>query len=790
MRTLILIALLLFPGLHGLAAVPTSGLYFDRQRDGHGLDLQIIGERVVGTVFTYEQDGQPIWYLLEGQWSDSGADLELVEYRYQPDAVPAATVHARFPGARMQRALGPADCGSGSERPGATALYDFRFALEGESLRWCLEPLVPTSSAPQSALSGSWYGGEDDGGWGLISYLYEQNGSVQSFHTLYVYDAAGRPRWAFASLPADDTNLQPQFQFIRGYCRQCVSQPLDTVAAGSAAVRLVTPRNDVEHNRIALDLRYPFGVGGDFVRSERPLRLIAANPAPAGVVASSEGLVRGSLQDGIAQFLGLPYVAPVVGELRWRAPQAALPRSVPLDAIDAGPACPQKAVGDGVFPVTVGTIAEDCLQLNVWSPQLGAEAQLPVMLWIHGGGLSQGSAVERRGDGGLFYDGGALAREGVVLVSINYRLGPLGYLAMREFANEHAEHPSSANLGLLDQIAALHWVRANIAGFGGDPARITVFGESAGGVSTCALMNSPLAQGLFQRAIIQSGDCSRSLPALESTPLQAGGYVQGSRLIEQFGCAGSADVRACMRALPWQQIIDLSQPTVGFGRSGEDFGLLLDGRSVIEPPASSMAAGRQAPIPVIFGVNADEMTTLLPPSQRPATAAAYQALVMQSFPGIGALVLAQYPVSAYPEPWYAWADLVDDLAFACRTSAHARRHAEAGFPTWRYVYTHVYAGPSAVYGAFHGGELGFVFGPQPPFTLPERDLTGQIQRQWTRFAASGDPNGGDGNSGNDPAWPQRLENVDTALELAAARRGLIGDYRASYCAFWSRYVSF
>ncbi len=786
MRTCIALVLLLLAEF-AVATPPDAGLYFDRSRAGHGLDLQIVGDRVLGTLFTFGADGQPYWYFIEGSWSGDSAALELVEYRYQPGASPPATAVARFPGARMTRTGDAAQCGNGSPRPEATALYDFSFAIDGETLRWCVEALVPPSSAAESALSGSWYAGGGDDGWGLISYLFGASDAVTSFHTLYVYDASGRPRWAYATTAVADTALEPAFQFARGYCRSCEMQPLQPQSAGSAGVTLVTPRNDVESNRIRLDLRYPFGDGGTFVRNERPLRILTASGAPPLVAATREGLLLGSaLAGGQTRFLGVPYVAAPLGALRWRAPQAAPARVQPLQASGFGPACPQNASSDGIYNSTLGPRGEDCLQLNIWTPEMGAGATRPVMVWIHGGGLVQGSSGEMRPDGTPTYDGAKLADDGVLLVSINYRLGPLGYMAMREFAGESPDQPSAGNYGLLDQIAALRWVRDNIAAFGGDPARVTIFGESAGGLSTCALMASPLARGLFHRAIIESGGCQRSIPALETAPPgQESGYTQGARVLAAAGCAGQADRKACMRSLSWEALIAAAQPTVGFGRSGEKYGLLQDAHALVEGPGTAIAAGRAAPVPLIAGINNDELTALLPASARPATVAAYEALILQTFPAIGAQVLQQYPASAYPEPWYAYADLLDDLQFACPNAAFTRNFASAGNPTWRYVYTHVFAGPTAVYGAFHGAEIAFVFGPTSTATAAETDLSAQMQRQWTRFATTGDPNGG-----RDPVWPRRLPEDDVAIEFDDVARGLIPDYRKPYCDFWSRHVVF
>lgn len=782
----LLIMALLFCGLTQ-AATPTSGLYYDRYRSGHGLDLQIVGDGVVGTFYTFEADGQPIWYQVYGPWSGERGTLEIVEYRYSAGGAPAAEVHARFPGATIERVANDGACGDGRGRPGIRERFDFRFTIAGESLRWCLEPIVPTSTAAETTLSGSWYAGPEDSGWGLISYLFGSADAVTVFHTLYVYDGDGKPRWAYAAAAAPNTDFAPEFQFARGYCRVCASVPLQNSAAGIATVRLVTPRNDVDFNRIGLNLRYPFGSGGEFMRSDRALRVLTHAAAPSGVAITREGLVAGAeLNAAIVGFTGIPYAKAPLGDLRWRAPQSASARLRPFAATAFGNACPQKEIGDGVFNSDVGSRSEDCLQLNVWTPELREGAARPVMVWIHGGGLVQGSAIERRPDGRLVYDGAKLADDGVVLVSINYRLGPLGYMAMREFAGEYPDYPSAGNYGLLDQIAALRWVQANIAAFGGDPARVTIFGESAGGVSTCALLASPLASGLFQRAIMESGGCLRALPTLETAPAgQIAAYAQGSSVIENAGCAGALDHKACMRALSWETLIDVAEPTVGFGRSGQKFGLIEDDYALLEGPGLAIEGGRGARVPLIAGINADEMTTLLPTSARPQTVAAYEELIRQLLPTLWPLALQQYPAANYPEPWYAYAELADDLQFACPNAAYTRNHAAVGNSTWRYVYTHVFAGANAALGAFHGAELAFVFGPTASATAAEADLSAQVQRQWARFAATGNPNGG-----NDPNWPQRLVNDDVAIEFDDVARGLIHDYRKPYCDFWSRYIAF
>lgn len=772
-----------------VAEAPPPGLYYDRERSGHGLDLQRQGDRLSGAFFSYAADGQPVWYLIDGEWLGDSGTLTLLAYTHDPARTPAVRERARFEGSRLRRVNAAAACGNGRPRPGAAALYDIELRVEGEAHRWCIEPLLLAGGVPESALSGLWYAGPTDGGWGLSTHFYpDANGGRGVFQTVYSYDAAGQPRWAWTQQALDvgnTTAYSSSYQAARGYCRGCATQALAITAAGSGETRLVTPRADGVGNRVALALRYPYGAGGEWNRSERAIEPLLTAPRSPGLRATREGLVLGEVDsDGRQRFLGIPYVAPPLAGLRWRAPQPAAPRPWVLAATALGPSCPQRAVSEGFFPSDLGVIDEDCLRLNIWTPAADG-APKPVMVWIHGGGLTQGSASERRADGGPFYDGARLSDDGVVMVSINYRLGPLGFAAFREFAGEAPDHPTAGNYGLLDQIAALTWVRDNIAEFGGDPTRVTIFGESAGGVSVCALLASPRARGLFHRAIIQSGNCRRSLAGLSTASgNQEAGYVQGERIVAALGCAAASDRRACLRAQPWPRLIEVLQPTVGFGRSGENFGLLIDQYSLTQTPGLAMETGSAAPVPLIVGVNADEYTTLLPPESRPPTVAAYEALVRSSFPMIAPLVLAQYPASAYPAPWYAWADLLDDLNFACPARLAAERHVRNGHPAWRYVYTHVFANATAPLGAFHGGELGFLFGPAAGFTASEVALSASIQRYWTRFAATGDPTGG-----SDPAWPARTTALDIGLELSAARVGRLDDYRRSQCEFWARFIA-
>ncbi|MFQ5460695.1 MAG: carboxylesterase/lipase family protein, partial [Anaerolineae bacterium] len=370
-----------------------------------------------------------------------------------------------------------------------------------------------------------------------------------------------------------------------------------------------------------------------------------ARAQPGVAVDTAEGPVVGVAGDAATAWKGIPFAAPPVGGLRWRPPAPALHRSSPLDATAFGPACPQSTAFEipGLPTPPAGNRgAEDCLQLNIWAPNSRPDG-LAVMFWIHGGGMIQGSGTDAP------YDGATLAAsENVVVVTTNYRLGALGFLAHSAFMGEQSDHPGAGNYGLLDQIAALRWVKANIAGFGGDPGRVTIFGESAGGVSVCALLAAPAAAGLFQRGIMESGNCSPRLPSLDpATHPGPPALRQGDRFAEAIGCAEAADVATCLRAQPVDKILATLPGEIGvLNPTAEVYGPIVDGTLLAETPGEAIAAGHEQGVPFILGANADEATIFTAAFQN-LTAAQYEALVRLTFPEYADRALALYPASAY-----------------------------------------------------------------------------------------------------------------------------------------------
>lgn len=473
----------------------------------------------------------------------------------------------------------------------------------------------------------------------------------------------------------------------------------------------------------------------------------SAGPAEAGgpgrsvTVHIDHGVVRGKVVGGVRQFLGIPYAAPPVGGLRWRPPQPAARWHGVRDATRFAPHCAQSA-----SPFGVASTSEDCLYLNVFTPS-PARPGAPVMVWIHGGGLVTGESED--------YDPAPLVARGVIVVTLNYRLGALGFLAHPALTAESA-HDASGNFGLLDQQAALRWLQRNARSFGGNPRNVTIFGESAGGLSVHSQLASPLATGLFDRAIVESGAYLLTPPAL------AAAEAAGSTFAGQAGCADQT--AACLRSLPVQTILarqTANSPTV-------------DGYVLTRSLADAFASGAFNRVPVIQGSNHDEWRLFVAQAEAasgvPLSAAAYVPTVATTL-GISVAaataLTAAYPLTAYPSPSVALGAVGTDAIFAC----NARRAAgllSQYVPTYQYEFNDPGAPqrffPSLSFptGAYHAAELQYLFtltrGEQPVFTPEQVRLSQTMTRYWTRFAWAGSPN-----SPRTPHWP-RYDTADQRFQ--------------------------
>jgi para-nitrobenzyl esterase len=478
--------------------------------------------------------------------------------------------------------------------------------------------------------------------------------------------------------------------------------------------------------------------------------VLAAAPASLAdaPVKTTGGLVQGTATaDGaIHIYKGIPFAAAPVGELRWQAPKPAPAWQGVRDAKEFGARCVQGQVfSDIVFTHK----SEDCLNLNVWTPARTADERLPVMVWIHGGGFQAGSGAENR------HDGEAFARRGVVLVTINYRLGVFGFYAHPELTRESGRD-ASGNYGLLDQLAALQWVRDNAAAFGGDARNVTIFGESAGSFAVSALMASPLAAGLFHKAIGESGAYfPLGAGALPLRPL-AEAEAQGTKFQQALGAASLADLRAkpaddvlqaAMKAQPW-------------------FAPDLDGYVLTADVQSVFAAGKQAQVPLLAGWNADEARAGVVLGKDKPTAVTFTADVRKRFGDQADAVLKAYPASNDAEALESAAALASDAFIGFSTWRWLEAHrATATAPVYRYSFDRKIPVPldnavngapatSKDIGARHAGEIEYVFGaltlslPKVPWEEGDRKLSDAMTRYWSNFATSGDPNGKDL-----PRWP-------------------------------------
>ena len=491
------------------------------------------------------------------------------------------------------------------------------------------------------------------------------------------------------------------------------------------------------------------------------------------------GELKGEYADGaedVVVFRGVRYARPPVGDARWRPPASAEGWNGVREATEFGPVCWQRERDMSSLYARVGFNAdEDCLYVNVWAPA-DAAASHPVMVWFHGGGHNAGAGSAR------IFDGTALARKGVVLVTVNYRLGPFGFLAHPALTAESA-HASSGNYGLLDQIAALRWVRDNIAVFGGDPGNVTIFGQSAGSWTVCYLTASPLARGLFHKAIGQSGGCFKGeRPYLDQATGETGAeksaHDAGLAAAVELGVEGDGpEAAAALRALAPETVL---AATLGSGA-------IIDGWVLPRTPREIFAAGEHSNVPVIVGATANERAALYDTSAEP-TRDELVARVRTDFGRRADALLAAYEGDFADSPATADKQISGDRTFVWEMRTWARAVEDAGNVAWHYFFSHAppvfrlylpdqpdlpVEGGRRAYGAYHSGELAYVFGNVGlvgiEWTDWDHELSETISQYWVNFARTGDPNG-DGL----PAWPRYERATDESIEFGSEIRAVSG----------------
>ncbi|MBX3562770.1 MAG: carboxylesterase family protein [Sphingomonas sp.] len=467
-----------------------------------------------------------------------------------------------------------------------------------------------------------------------------------------------------------------------------------------------------------------------------------AEDRPAVTVA--EGRLSGTLDGDLRVFRNIPYAAPPVGDRRWRPPEPPARWSGTRDAAAFGPRCVQPPLPPtSIYYSRIEAMSEDCLSLNVWSPADAARA--PVIVWIHGGSLRIGGSAEP------LYDGAPLARRGVVFVSINYRLGVLGWLAHPELSAE-SPHGAAGNYGLLDQIAALRWVRDNIAAFGGDPGNVTIMGESAGALSVTHLLASPPAQGLFHKAIAQSTNL-RNMPELRRAAYGLpSGEENGTALAREIGATNLADLRA----------MDAEALTLAAFRARFDARTMMDGWVLPRQLLDAFDAGEYARVPLLTGFTGGEMRAgLIPLPPMPETAQAYEAAVARNYGDLAPAFLALYPASDMRESMLA---VLRDAVFAWSSEHLVQRYAAAGVPAYLYLFDRCDPESRARdLCAFHAAELPYLFGQVgPDAVLPDNwpgldnpediALSAAMIDYWVGFARNGVPE-----VAGQPRWPAYSE---------------------------------
>jgi para-nitrobenzyl esterase len=487
-----------------------------------------------------------------------------------------------------------------------------------------------------------------------------------------------------------------------------------------------------------------------------------------GVVCTTQGAVRGVAEGGTLAFKGIPYAAPPVGPRRWAPPEPPQAWTGVRDGSRFGAICPQLAGAQ-----VAGE--EDCLTLNVWTPATPPARALPVMVFLTGGGNHAFSGQGAPVFGGVSYNGQQLVPQGVVYVSFNYRLGALGFLAHPALGADRADKVSG-NYGSLDQVAMLRWLQANIAAFGGDAQRITLFGTSAGGGNICTLMAMPAARGLFHRAAMQSSvPTGCELPTLPQAEAST-----GARVAQALQCSGS-DAATCLRAKPMADVVRAVPGS--FGMQPRLYGPVVDGRHVPEQPIAAIERRAHAAMPVIIGNTSQETMQWSAGMGSVTDAASYQAALAKVYGAeVAPRIMAVYPLGAYPTPHAALLKLTTDSFFTCQSRRVARSLARAqAEPVYRYLYAHALENDAEqrALGAVHTIEHPMFFPWQGKYQPNAADLAvqGPMLKRWAAFATAADPAAAGG-----PAWGA-AQPGDRYLLIGAATEARQGDGGAQ-CDFW------
>jgi para-nitrobenzyl esterase len=468
---------------------------------------------------------------------------------------------------------------------------------------------------------------------------------------------------------------------------------------------------------------------------------VAGPPLQTSRVHVANGVLEGviSADDKVRTFKGVPYAAPPVGPLRWKEPRPAAAWEGVRRASEYGARCMQGSIyADMIFRDSGPS--EDCLYLNLWMPAHPAAARLPVMVWIYGGGFAAGSTSEPR------QDGGNLSKQGVLVVSMNYRLGIFGFFSHPELTKESG-HDASGNYGLLDQLAALRWVHDNIAAFGGDPGNVTIFGESAGSSSVSALVASPLAKGLFQRAIGESGSVFnlsrelRSRAASEEADVHFAQNAFGASSLEALRSKPAADVLSA-----------------ALEHKDARFSMIVDGYVLPESPYAIYSAGKQSHVPLLAGFNADEGSSRSIFGEKEPTPANLAAQLRDSFQGRADEVIQLYPAASDEQAKRAAEELSRDkgVGYAMWKWLELQSNT-AHVVTYRYQFDRARPLPPGSTGdlkprAFHSAEIEYVFSMLPhtanPWPAEDKRISELMSTYWANFAKTGDPNGP-----GLPKWP-------------------------------------